>query len=182
MSAVEFGLTSQTPFVYEVSQRPFEQLLTESEALEARFGALSHLSRSIASSIASMTPEVLSHNLVALLRPLCPCDLANIVIFNKGNDDVLWRSLGAGQLARLDIPIEETTLRSVYQEQKPLWIVDSQQDGISLALSSTAAHSSGLFRSTQHSQLAASQLLRTRGSVVVAGSGPSCTGLGEFSA
>ena len=62
MSAVEFGLTSQTPFVYEVSQRPFEQLLTESEALEARFGALSHLSRSIASSIASMTPEVLSHN------------------------------------------------------------------------------------------------------------------------
>ncbi len=128
MSAVEFGLTSQTPFVYAVSQRPFEQLLTESEALEARFGALSHLSRSIASSIASMTPEVLSHNLVALLRPLCPCDLANIVIFNKGNDDVLWRSLGAGQLARLDIPIEETTLRSVYQEQKPLWIVDSQQD------------------------------------------------------
>ena len=45
MSAVEFGLTSQTPFVYAVSQRPFEQLLTESEALEARFGALSHLSR-----------------------------------------------------------------------------------------------------------------------------------------
>src|SRR2546428_10312809 len=124
MSAVEFGLTSQTPFVYAVSQRPFEQLLTESEALEARFGALSHLSR----SIASMTPEVLSHNLVALLGPLCPCDLANIVIFNKGNDDVLWRSLGAGQLVRLDIPIEETTLRSVYQEQKPLWIVDSQQD------------------------------------------------------
>src|SRR6266581_107435 len=124
MSAVEFGLTSQTPFVYAVSQRPFEQLLTESEALEARFGALSHLSR----SIASMTPEVLSHNLVALLGPLCPCDLANIVIFNKGNDDVLWRSLGAAQLARLDIPIEETTLRSVYQEQKPLWIVDSQQD------------------------------------------------------
>src|SRR6266550_4124223 len=113
MSAVEF-LTSQTPFVYEVSQRPFEQLLTESEALEARFGALSHLSRSIASSIASMTPEVLSHNLVALLRPLCPCDLANIVIFNKGNDDVLWRSLGAGQLARLDIPIEETTLQWVW--------------------------------------------------------------------
>jgi len=124
MSAVEFGLTSQTPFVYAVSQRPFEQLLTESEALEARFGALSHLSR----SIASMTPEVLSRNLVALLQPLFPCDLANIVIFNEGNNDVSWRSLGAAQLARLDIPIEDTTVRWVYQEQKPLWIVDSQQD------------------------------------------------------
>jgi len=28
----------------------------------------------------------------------------------------------------LDIPIEETTVWSVYQEQQPLWVVDWQQD------------------------------------------------------
>ena len=124
MSAVEFGLTSETPFVYTLPQLPFEQPLTGSEALAVRYEGLSRLSR----SIACMKPEVLSRNLAALFRPLFPCDHVNIAIFNQGNDDVAWKSLGVSELAQLDAPIEETTVWSVYQKKQPLWIKDWQQD------------------------------------------------------
>ena len=124
MSATEFGLTSQIPFISSLSRAPIEQSLTEWEPLERRFEALSRLSR----SAASLTPEILSRNLVALLRPLFPCDLANIVVFNPGDGDTRWQSLGAPQLAPLDSAIEETTVWSAYQEQRPLWIVDCQRD------------------------------------------------------
>src|ERR1700746_194435 len=53
MSAVEFGLASQSRFPHSFSQVPFEQPLTGPEALAARYELLSQLSR----SIASMTPE-----------------------------------------------------------------------------------------------------------------------------
>jgi formate hydrogenlyase transcriptional activator len=124
MSAVEFGLASQSPFPHSFSQVPFEQPLTGPEALAARYELLSQLSR----SIASMTSGDISRNLVALLQPLFPCDLANIVILNQGTNDVPWTSLGAAQLAPLDSPIEETTVWSTYEEEKPLWIADWQND------------------------------------------------------
>ena len=124
MSAVEFGLTQPPSFISTLTQAPFEQLSTGSETLNARYEVLSRLSH----SIASMTPETLSGNLVALLRPLFPCDLANIVIFNQGEEGIGWKSLGATQLACLDLPLEETTVWSVYQEQSPLWITDWQHD------------------------------------------------------
>jgi len=123
MSAVEFGLASQTPLVHALPQLPFERSFTGSE-VAVKFQALNQLSR----SIASMTLEDLSRNLVALLRPLLPCDLGNIVIFNHGTDGVPWRALGAAQLAPLDGAIEESTVWSVYEEEKPLWISDWQQD------------------------------------------------------
>src|SRR5215467_14012462 len=108
MSAVEFGLASQSPFPHSFSPVPFERPLTGSEALSAHYEGLSQLSR----SIASMTLEDISRNLVALLRPIFPCDLVNIVIFNQRTNDMPWRSLGAGQLAPLDSSIEETTVWS----------------------------------------------------------------------
>ena len=123
MSAVEFGLASQTPLVRALPQLPFERPFTGSE-VAIKFQALNQLGR----SIASMTPEDLSRNLVALLRPLFPCDLGNIAIVNQGTDGVPWRSLGAAQLAPLDGPIDETTVWAVYEEEKPLWISDWQQD------------------------------------------------------
>src|SRR5215470_18043329 len=103
MSAVEFGLASQSPFPHSFSQAPFEQPLAGPEALAAAFELLSQLSR----SIASMAPEEISRNLAALLRPLFPCDLANITILNPGTNDIPWTSLGTAQLAPVDGPIEE---------------------------------------------------------------------------
>jgi formate hydrogenlyase transcriptional activator len=123
MSAVEFGLASQTPLVRALPQLPFERSFTGSE-VAVKIQALNQLSR----SIASMTLEDLSRNLLALLRPLFPCDLGNMVIFNQGTDGIPSRSLGAAQLAPLDGPIEESTIWSVYEEEKPLWISDWQQD------------------------------------------------------
>jgi formate hydrogenlyase transcriptional activator len=124
MSAVEFGLTSETAFVHPLPQMHFEQPVTGSQTLAARYQGLSHLSR----SIASMTPDVLSRNLLALLRPLFPCDLVNVVIFDEGDNDARWTSFGVKQLASMDLPFEKTTVWSVYHEQTPLWISDSQQD------------------------------------------------------
>jgi formate hydrogenlyase transcriptional activator len=139
MSAAEFGLASEAAFVHTLPQMHFEQHVTSSQTLAARYQRLSHLSR----SIASMTPDVLSRNLVALLRPLFPCDLVNVVIFDEGDNDARWRSFGAEQLASLDLPFEETTVWSVYHEQTPLWISDWQEDE-RLAVRREAQKSSGV--------------------------------------
>src|SRR5215467_8368418 len=128
MSAVEFGLASQSPFPHSFSPVPFERPLTGSEALSAHYEALSQLSR----SIASMTLEDISRDLVALLRPLFPCDLANIVIVDQGADLYPFTSIGAAQLASLDGPMEETRTWPTYEEEKPLWAADSQNDERSL--------------------------------------------------
>ena len=125
MSAVEFGLASQRHPLYRIPQPPFEVPTTGPEALAASYERILQLSR----SIGSMTLEDISHNLLALVRPLFSCDLVNIVIFNQGTNDDSWRSLGAAQLAPLDGPIDETTVWSTYEEEKPLWIPDWQNDG-----------------------------------------------------
>ena len=122
MSAVEFGLASQTP-LGALPHLPFERSSTGLE-LVVKYQVLNHLGR----SIASMTLEDLSRNLVALLRPIFPCDLGSIVIFNEGTDGNPWRSLGTVQLAPMDAQIDDTTVWSVYEEEKPLWISDCQQD------------------------------------------------------
>jgi formate hydrogenlyase transcriptional activator len=124
MGAVEFGLTPQPSFLTPLPQLTFEQLSTGSDALTARYEALSRLSQSIACA----TPEVLSRNLVALFLPLFPCDFVNIVLFNEEDNEVTLKSLGGTELVRTDIPFDETTVWSAYQEQRPLWIADWQHD------------------------------------------------------
>jgi formate hydrogenlyase transcriptional activator len=137
MSAVEFGLASPRPFL--LPQVPFEQPVTGLEALAARYEALSQLSR----SIASMPFDDLSRNLLALLRPIFPCDLANIVIFNQATSDVPWRSLGAGQLAPPTAALEQTTVWSTYEEERPIWIDDWQTDEL-LAVRDEAQNTEGV--------------------------------------
>ena len=189
MSAVEFGLTLQ-PFINALSQMPFEQPFSGSETLAARCEALSHLSR----SVASMSPEILSRNLVALLRPLFVCDSANIVIFNKGANDAPWTLIGEEHLAALDTPIEESTVWPVYQEQKALWIEDWKEDE-RLAVRKEAEDAAAVgYRSLCRLPLSTSdgclgvlslansrpqQLLRTRSPAVVAGSGSGRSGPGK---
>jgi formate hydrogenlyase transcriptional activator len=124
MSAIEFGLASQRPFLVPLPEASFDQHLTGAESLTERYESLSQLSR----SIASMDLEDISSNLVSLLRPILSCDLANIVVFAQDEGDVPWRSLGAAQLAPLHASIDESTVWAAYQEQKPLWIADWHTD------------------------------------------------------
>src|SRR5277367_5652403 len=113
MSAVEFGLPLQPTFLNTPPPVPLEQLLTGPETWTARYEGLSSLSR----SVVSMTPDVLSRNLIALLQPLFSFDFANVVLFNDGAIDIPWTSFGTEQLAILDDAFEESTVWSVYQTQ-----------------------------------------------------------------
>src|SRR5579864_5312008 len=124
MSAVEFGLTSQTPFVYAVGQPRLAHASTGLESLAARYEALAQIS----GSIASMDPEILSRDLVSLLQPMFPCDFVNIAMFDQADGAGSWKSYGVEELARPEIPVEENTVWSVYQEQRALWVVDWQED------------------------------------------------------
>jgi formate hydrogenlyase transcriptional activator len=139
MSAVEFGLTLQTPFLYAAGQPTSAHASTALEALTARYEALAQISR----SIASMDPEIVSRDLVSLFQPLFPCDIVNIVLFDQADGAGSWKSYGVEELAGPDIPIEETTIWSVYQEQQALWIEDCQQDE-SLAVRKEAENAAGV--------------------------------------
>jgi hypothetical protein len=116
MSAVEFGLTLQTPFVYTVRRPTLAHASTGLESLAARYEALAQISR----SLAWMDPEILSRDLVSLFQPLFPCDFVNIVMFDQADGAGIWKSYGVEELARPEIPVEETSVWSVYQEQRAL--------------------------------------------------------------
>jgi len=124
MSAVEFGLTLQTPFVYAAGQPTLAHASTGLESLTARYEALAQISR----SIAWMDPELLSRDLVSLFQPLFPCNFVNIVMFDQADGSRSWKSYGAQELARPEMPAEETTVWSVYREQRALWVEDWQED------------------------------------------------------
>jgi len=124
MSVVEFGLRPPSAFTSMLSSINCEQLCTDLPTLASRYESVSRL----AGSISSMAPEVLSRDLVALFRPIFPCDSVNIVILGSGDGEVAWQTFGDEQLAPLDAPMEGTTLWSVYQEQQPLWVVDWRHD------------------------------------------------------
>jgi formate hydrogenlyase transcriptional activator len=123
MGVAEFGLRPESALASALPQVASEAA-ADSQVLTTRYEQMSRLAR----TIASMTAETLSEGLVALFRPFFPCDLANIVILDSGADEASWKSFGDEQLARLDVPIEETTVWSVFQEQRALWVVDWQHD------------------------------------------------------
>jgi formate hydrogenlyase transcriptional activator len=123
MSAIDFGLATESPISSLFPQTPFEPSIS-SEQLATRYEALARLSR----SIAAMPFEDISRNLVELLRPVTPCDFANIVICDQARAESSWTSFGAAQLTPLHASIEHTSVWSTFQEQKPLWIADCQAD------------------------------------------------------
>jgi len=120
MSIAEFGLRLQDTFTSSSSKMLLSQPLVESKTLAKQYEALSRLSI----SLASLTPEQLSRNLAALLRPLLDFDFLDVIVFKQGTSEVLWHSVGAGQFAPVDLPIEETTSWWVHRQQQPLWIAD----------------------------------------------------------
>src|SRR6267142_3425943 len=89
-----------------------------------RYEALSRLAKSLASS----TREDMSRNLAAFLRPLLDFEFLDLIVFKEGTSEVLWHSIGAGQLPPPDVPIEETTCWWVHQQQQPLCIADWKRD------------------------------------------------------
>jgi len=98
--------------------------VTDSLTLAARYEAVTGLAR----SIASMTPETLSRDLVALFNPFFPCDFVNIVVLDSRDTEAEWKSFGDDQLACLGSAMEESTVCSVYQQQQPLWVEDWHHD------------------------------------------------------
>jgi hypothetical protein len=62
MSAIEFGLISQTPFVYAAAQPTLAHGSTGLESLSTRYELLAQISR----LMASMDPEIVSRDLVAV--------------------------------------------------------------------------------------------------------------------
>jgi len=106
------------------SQMQLEKPLAGAETMARHYEALSRLSI----SLASLTPEDLSRNLAALLRPLFDFDFLDVIVFKEGSSEELWHSVGAGQLPSSDVPVEETTCWWVYQQQQPLFIADCKRD------------------------------------------------------
>ena len=88
------------------------------------YEALARLSKSLASS----APEDLSRHLASFLRPLLDFDFLDLIVFKEGSSEVLWHSVGAGQLPPADVPMEETTYWWVHQKQQPLCIADWKRD------------------------------------------------------
>jgi formate hydrogenlyase transcriptional activator len=124
MSIAEFGLRPQDSFINSLPKMRLAQPLSQSETLAKQYEALSRLSI----SLASLTPEELSRNLAVLLRPLLDFDFLDVIVFKQGTSEVLWHSVGAGQFAPADVPIEETTSWWVHQQQQPLCIADWRRD------------------------------------------------------
>jgi formate hydrogenlyase transcriptional activator len=123
MSVAECGLRPESALASTLPQVASD-VVSDSQVLTTRYEQVSRLAR----TIASMTPEALSDDLVALFRPFFPCDLANIAILDARDHEASWKSFGDEQLARLAVPMEQTTVWSVFQEQQPLWVVDWQHD------------------------------------------------------
>jgi len=124
MSIAEFGLRPQDSFMSSLPKTLLSHPLPESKTLAKQYEALSRLSI----SLASLTPEELSRNLAALLRPLLDFDFLDVIVFKPGTSEVLWHSVGAGQFAPADVPIEETTFWWVHRQQQPLCIADWRLD------------------------------------------------------
>ncbi len=124
MSVAEFGLTPQASFMSALSQMRLGQPLAESETVARHYEALSRLS----TSLASLTPEDLSRNLAVFLRPLLDFDFLDLIVFKEGSSEVLWHSIGTGQLPPANAPMEETTYWWVYEQQQPLCIADWKRD------------------------------------------------------
>jgi formate hydrogenlyase transcriptional activator len=124
MSIAEFGLRPQDPFMSSLPKMRLAEPLAESETLAKQYEALSRLSI----SLAALTAQELSRNLAALLPPLLDFDFLDVIVFKEGTSEVLWHSVGAGQFAPPDVPIEETTSWWVHRQQQPLCIADWRLD------------------------------------------------------
>ena len=123
MSVAGFGLTSRASLLKSPLPLHPEQS-REPEALARRYETLSCLSL----SLVSQAPEDLSGSLGALIRPLLDFDFMDLIVFKQGTSEVLWHSIGAGQLPTPDVPMEETTYWWVYQQKQPLYISDWSRD------------------------------------------------------
>ena len=82
----------------------------------------------ISTSLVSFGPEDLSRGLAAILNPLIQFDFLDVIVFKEGSSEVLWHSIGAGQLPQPDVPVEETTCWWVHEQQQPLYIADWKRD------------------------------------------------------
>lgn len=124
MSATKLAPTRMPPFTNSLTRVPLPPPTWEPGTLAKRYDALSRLSH----YLVSQSPEDLPCNLSAFMRPLLDFDFLDLIVFKEGSSEVLWHSIGAGQLPTPDVPMEETTYWWVYQQKQPLFISDWKLD------------------------------------------------------
>src|SRR5271166_5983220 len=124
MSVAKLAVTTLPPFTNSLSRVHLFQPLREPGMLAKRYEALSRLSQ----SLVSQKPEDLPCNVSALMRPVLDFDFLDVIVFKEGSSEVLWHSIGAGQLPASDVPMEETTFWWVHERQQPLCIADWKRD------------------------------------------------------
>jgi formate hydrogenlyase transcriptional activator len=124
MSVAEFGLTPQASLMSTLPHIQLQRPLAGSETLARRYEALSRLSI----SLVSLTREDLSRSIAAILRPLLDFDFLDVIVFKEGSSDVLWQSVGAGQVLSPDVAIEGTPFWWVHQQQQALVVADWKRD------------------------------------------------------
>src|ERR1044071_8564079 len=121
MSAVEFGLASQTSFARRTPETHFEPAMTPWGAPRPRYEALSQFLRTIASS----TIEEISGNIAELLQPIFGCEFASITLLDQATNEASPRSTVT---ATSDTPGLANSLWSACEEGKPVWIADWETD------------------------------------------------------
>ena len=97
--------------------------ITWSETSAKRYEALLHVFR----SLASRTPDELAHALADELRIVLDFDLLDAIVYKEGTKEVEW-SVGTCPVSQSNVPAEETPGWWIYQNQKPLSIVDWRRD------------------------------------------------------
>ena len=124
VSVAKLALTTLPPFTCSLLRMHLAQPLSEPGTLAKRYEALSRPSY----TLVSQTPEDMPCNLSALMRPLLDFDFLDLIVFKEGSSEVLWHSIGAGQIPTPDVPMQETTYWWVYQQKQPLFISDWKSD------------------------------------------------------
>ena len=82
----------------------------------------------IAAAVTNCAPKEVATKVAELLRPFASFECLEIVALEEDRAEVLWHSAAGTQLPPGDVPIEQTKMWWVYQQQQPLCIGDWSGD------------------------------------------------------
>src|SRR5215469_17941187 len=82
----------------------------------------------LAGAMTSCAPNQVATEVADLLRPFASFECLDIVAVEEDRAEVLWHSVAGTQLLPGDVPIEQTKMWWVYQQQQPLCIGDWSGD------------------------------------------------------
>jgi formate hydrogenlyase transcriptional activator len=94
------------------------------ERVAERYKALVRLS----GTLAAQSPRDLAMNLAREIAPVLDFDYLSVLVFKEGTPEVLWQSLGSGQIPAMIVPVNETPAWWVFENQERLSISDWNRD------------------------------------------------------